>query len=225
MTIQRFQKYDDLESSNIIRMYQEYSKTLKGSIHNIFYSFMIDRQIIIQNFLISQNSKYLLINSSGLFVKKSDIFRTVCIDKISQHLICEKKMYCFVDQNVYIDDKCFHKPDIAVFLEMDEDSFEDYVDLYMRNPQPSIVIEVIDITDAIYIGNLIEVYRRIIYKNHDMMVLFVDPIKEELFVMRNDIKCDKGLIDQFIYLIPYDYKRDIFYKQHLLNFNNILMKK
>lgn len=210
----------------IEKTYKLYAANKEGTNNNIFFSFIMDKMLEIQNFILSVGCKDILINSKGLFLKKSDIFRSLCIDKINFFLSNEDKLYTLIEQNLFFDETSYHKPDISVFYEMDENIYDDFVDTNMKNPMPSIVIEVVDITDQFYITSLIEVYRKIIFNNDELLILFVDPIKKELYIMRNDIgSVERKVSGMMVYLHRVDFYKGIFYKSLTLNLEKILSKK
>lgn len=226
MTKKQLHFQDDLQSTEIEKLYRSYTHNKNDAIHNLFYAFMSDKTMEIQNFIFSIGCKDLLINENGLYLKKSDIFRSVCIDKIGYFLIQEENLYCMVEQNVFLDETSYHKPDITIFWGFDEETYDDYMDLNLQNPAPSVVVEVIDFEETSYIYSLIEVYKRIIYRNNDLLILFVDPIKKELFMLRKDINVtDEVSTNLLFYLHQMDFYKNVYFKKLCLHFENILSKQ
>lgn len=210
---------------NIRSKYKGYSYGKQDAQYNIFYAFLLDEVQDMQATLYNSGLKECLLNEKGIFFKKSDIFRSVCIDKLYRILSQDETLYCQTEQNIFLGVDNYHKPDISIFCDFNEDSYDDYVDDHMINPKPSILIEVIDTGDMEYLYDLIRVYRKSIMIYNDVLILFVDPIKKELYMFRNDIQIVMHEKEILFYLQKVDYFKDLQYKSLVINFETMLMKK
>lgn len=193
--------------------------------YNIFYAFLMDETQDLQGSLYNAGLKDCLLNENGIFFKKADIFRSVCIDKLYQIIGQSENLYCQTEQSIFLGGENYHKPDISIFYDFNEDTYDDYIDAHMINPKPSIIIEVIDTNDMEYLCDLIRVYRKSIGIYSDVLILFVDPIKKELFMFRNDIQIVMHEKEILFYLQKIDYFKDLQYKLLVINFEVMLSKK
>lgn len=208
----------------ICTSYNSYASNKVDSHSNMFYAFTLDKMVEIQDFLYASGYKDLLHNEHGLYMKKTDIFRAVCTDKIYQALREHVDLFILNEQYVFLGKDNYHKPDLTLFLSFTEETFDDYLDNHLTNPVPDVIIEVIDATDVDYLVNLVRVYRRIKVVG-EILVFFIDPIKRELYVMRNDVQITGNDKEILMYLGKIDYWKDIHYKTLNLNFEKILSRQ
>ncbi|KAM0686789.1 hypothetical protein COBT_001982, partial [Conglomerata obtusa] len=130
----------------------------------------------------------------------------------------------------------FHKPDIAIYNGFNEDLFDDYYDSYLHNPEPTLIIEFIDLCDELYLRNISTIYKSagLIYKNST--ILFVDLVRKDLFkfvsmncndlvemtpILKNDI----GPLIISNHLQKLDFYGDLRFNDLVINFETMLASK
>lgn len=216
---------DTINIEGIKARYMSYSHGKQGSQYNIFYTFLLNELQIIQPSLYSHGLKECLLNEKGVFFKKSDIFRSVCTDKLFQIINLNENIYCQTEQDIFLGGENFHKPDISIFCDITEEGFEDFIDSNLVNPKPDVLIEIVDTNDIEYLYELIRVYKRSIKLFNNILVLFIDPIKKDLYMFRNDIQIALNESEQLFYLQKINFYDDLQYKSLIFNFEKMLMKK
>lgn len=216
--------YFEKDFEKLGSLYKTYALNKVDSHSNVFYAFTQDKFSEIQEFLYATGYKELLYNESGIYIKKSDIFRSVCIDKICSIIGENEDIFILTEQFIFLGKDNFHKPDITLFIGFNEELYDDYLDVNMTNPLPDVVIEVIDVNDIDFLMNLIRVYKRIKVVG-DILIFFIDPIKKELYVMRTDVQVSGNDKELLMLLGKIDYYKDIQYKNVNFNFEKILSKQ
>ncbi|KAM0676529.1 hypothetical protein BDAP_002891 [Binucleata daphniae] len=228
----------DKELETIQHLFGSYFSTQNNNITDVFFAFLTDKLFEIQDFLYKTNYKEVFINANGLFFKKSDIFRSVCIDKIVNTILqqYEGEIYIELEKNIYLGKKNYHKPDITIYKGYNEETFDNYYDVYLVNPEPTILIEFVDFNDELYVRNIISVYKNADVLKHNNVVLFVDLVKKDLYKFTNYMGIDPAKISTYNdddlsyininnYLQKMDYRNDLHFDDLVINFETMLTNK
>lgn len=226
------------EFETLQQLFSTYFKNQKDSITDVFYTFLTDKMFEIQEFLYKTGYKEIFLNSSGIFLKKSDIFRSVCIDKIYNNILkrYEGKIYTEIEHAVFLGKANYYKPDIALYNGYNEEVYNNYCDTYLTNPEPTLLIEFVDFSDEAYVKNVISVYKNTGNTDLRTIVLFVDLVRKELYRFQNCIGIDTtnmaslnsndfSFISINNYLMKMEFQNDLHFSDFILNFDSMLSSK
>ncbi|KAM0675728.1 hypothetical protein GVAV_000503 [Gurleya vavrai] len=219
-------------------LFASYYHNKSENVSDLFFTFLTDKMLEVQEFLYNTGYKDIFLNKNGMFLKKGDIFRSVCIDKIFNNILQkhEGNVYIEIEKNIFLGAENYHSPDISVYNGFNEENFDDYYDTYLSNPEPTAIIEFVDLGDESYLRNIVLIYQTasLIYPN--TAILFVDLVRKDLFKFVN-INCSemieltpicKNDLGPFIinnHLQKLDFYNDLRFNDLIINFEKILASK
>ncbi|KAF7684315.1 hypothetical protein TCON_0498 [Astathelohania contejeani] len=204
-----------LYSNKIVSHYKFIKVYNRYSPRDIFYSFLESHRNQINYFLKTAKYEKLFLFKNIIFFQKSDIEILKFKNKFFKH--CNRNKIC-IEHNMYIhiDYLSYYTPSICGFDDIEH--LNDYIDINCIHPDPSFIIETINIKDTLYYNTIKTIYYLIKQLYRDSIILLIDPLNKKVLELNIDIK-------ENVNINELNYSDNFMLNGVIFNFENEVFKK